>query len=174
MLVLRNMAGILLPPFIVDRKTVDFDICGKSYQSKGIQVLSLGRKQLYSSLKPKDEQPDEHEPQDQDNKTLPALVEGEILNTFDPQILKKKTKPPAPFTEASLLTFMEKNGLGTEATRAEIIERLLIREYTLRAKRSISATDKGIFLIDTIHSLPGENESRTLSALKKPPDGKHF
>ena len=163
MLVLRNMAGILLPPFIADRKTVDFDICGKSYKSKGIQVLSLGWKQLYSSLKPKDEQPDEHEPQDQDNKTLPALVEGEILNTFDPQILEKKTKPPALFTEASLLTFMEKNGLGTEATRAEIIERLLIREYTLRAKRSISATDKGIFLIHTIHSLPAERVKNFIS-----------
>ena len=156
MLVLRNMAGILLPPFIADHKTIDFDICGKSYQWKGTQVLSLGWKQLYSSLKPKDEQADEDEPQDQDDKTLPALAQGDILNTFDPQILEKKTKPPAPFTEASLLTFMENNGLGTEATRADIIERLLIREYTLRSKRSISATDKGIFLIHTIHTLPAQ------------------
>ena len=162
-LVLRNMAGILLPPFIADHKTIDFDICGKSYQSKGTQVLSQGWKQLYSSLKPKADQADEDEPKDQDNKTLPSLAEGEILNTFDPQILEKKTKSPSPFTDASLLTFMEKNGLGTEATRADIIERLLFREYTLRSKRSISATDKGIFLIHTIHSLPAERVKNFIS-----------
>ncbi len=81
--------------------------------------------------------------------------------------LKKKTRPPKRFTEATLLTAMEtagktldekelsdamkETGLGTPATRAAIIEVLLKREYIVRSGKSLEATDKGIRLIEVVH-----------------------
>src|SRR5262249_20540017 len=81
--------------------------------------------------------------------------------------LKKRTRPPKRFTEATLLTAMEtagktldetelsaamkETGLGTPATRAAIIEVLLKREYVVRSGKSLEATDKGIRLIEVVH-----------------------
>ena len=83
------------------------------------------------------------------------------------EALKKKTRPPKRFTEATLLTAMEtagktldekelsdamkESGLGTPATRAAIIEVLLKREYIVRNGKSLEATDKGIRLIEVVH-----------------------
>lgn len=152
-LVLKSMAAVLLPPYTAHKRTIDFDICGKIFQSKGTQVLTPGWKQLYVNMKPKDE---EESTEEKEDKSLPLIAEGDILDIFAPEILEKKTKPPAPFTESSLLSFMEKNGLGTESTRADIIEKLLMRQYTARSKRTMASTDKGSFLIRTIQSLPAE------------------
>jgi hypothetical protein len=84
------------------------------------------------------------------------------------EALKKKTRPPKRFTEATLLTAMEtagktlddkelsaamkETGLGTPATRAAIIEVLLKRGYILRTGKSLEATDKGIRLIEVVHA----------------------
>ena len=81
--------------------------------------------------------------------------------------MAKKTRPPKRFTEATLLTAMEtagktlddkelseamkESGLGTPATRAEIIETLLSREYVVRQGKTLEATDKGIRLIEVVH-----------------------
>ncbi len=81
--------------------------------------------------------------------------------------MAKKTRPPKRFTEATLLTAMEtagktlddkelseamkESGLGTPATRAEIIETLLRREYIVRQGKTLEATDKGIRLIEVVH-----------------------
>ena len=52
---------------------------------------------------------------------------------------------------------MEKNGLGTEATRAAIIEKLIERQYITRSKRILVSTEKGSFLIHTVEALPSPN-----------------
>jgi DNA topoisomerase III len=81
--------------------------------------------------------------------------------------VKKKTRPPKRFTEATLLTAMEtagksledkelseamkESGLGTPATRAAIIEVLLKRGYIVRTGKSLEATQKGIRLIEVVH-----------------------
>jgi len=152
-LVLKNMAAILLPPYTANKQTIYFDICGKTFQSRGTQVLTLGWKRLYTNIRPKDE---EEPTEEKEDKPLPPIIEGDILGIFAPDILDKKTKPPTAFTESSLLSFMEKNGLGTESTRADIIEKLLMRQYTVRSRRTIASTDKGSFLIRTIQALPAE------------------
>ena len=92
---------------------------------------------------------------------------GSAQDVVDVEILKKKTRPPKRFTEATLLTAMEtagktldekelsdamkETGLGTPATRAAIIEVLLKREYIVRSGKSLEATDKGIRLIEVVH-----------------------
>ncbi|MCP4600147.1 MAG: DNA topoisomerase III [Proteobacteria bacterium] len=97
----------------------------------------------------------------------PGLVKGLRPDVVDAEMLKKKTQPPRPHTEATLLTAMEtagqlledkelsnamrQNGLGTPATRARIIETLLERGYIDRKGKSLHATDKGVHLIETVH-----------------------
>jgi DNA topoisomerase-3 len=102
------------------------------------------------------------------DQALPqGLEEGLGVEVVDAQVKKKQTRPPKRLTEASLLTAMEtagrtldekelsdamrETGLGTPATRAEIIETLLRREYLKRQGKSLEATQKGIRLIECVH-----------------------
>jgi len=97
----------------------------------------------------------------------PGLAQGQSQTVLDVEALKKKTRPPKRFTEATLLTGMEtagktldekelsdamkETGLGTPATRAAIIEVLLKRGYIVREGKTLEATDKGIHLIEVVH-----------------------
>ncbi|HEX4232104.1 MAG TPA: DNA topoisomerase 3 [Bryobacteraceae bacterium] len=97
----------------------------------------------------------------------PDLTKDQLQDVVDVEALKKKTRPPKRFTDATLLTAMEtagktlderelsdamkETGLGTPATRAAIIEVLLKRGYIVRNKKSLEATDKGVRLIDVVH-----------------------
>ncbi|MEM7233253.1 MAG: RecQ family ATP-dependent DNA helicase, partial [Planctomycetota bacterium] len=99
-----------------------------------------------------------------DGPQLPSeLTEGLEVDVDSARVLEKETKPPPRLTDASLLTAMEtagKNlddreladamrecGLGTPATRAEVIETLIRREYIVRSGKALEATDRGIRLI---------------------------
>jgi DNA topoisomerase-3 len=103
-----------------------------------------------------------------DAQTLPPdLTQGQPQRIVDVESVAKKTRAPKRFTEATLLTAMETagrtlddkelsqamkdNGLGTPATRAQIIEVLLKREFVVRKGKSLEVTDKGIRLIETVH-----------------------
>ncbi|MBV9308680.1 MAG: DNA topoisomerase 3, partial [Acidobacteriaceae bacterium] len=97
----------------------------------------------------------------------PDLAQGQLQDLDDIEAVRKKTRPPKRFTEATLLTAMEtagrsledkelseamkESGLGTPATRAAIIETLLKREYITRSGKSLEATEKGIRLIEVVH-----------------------
>jgi len=95
---------------------------------------------------------------------LPRLNKGDPLLCLDARLLERKTQAPLPFTDATLLSAMtgiarfvndptlrktlrETDGLGTEATRAGIIETLFRRDYLIKEKRYIRSTDKGRELI---------------------------
>ncbi len=97
----------------------------------------------------------------------PELRTGQPQDVLDVEALKKKTRAPKRFTDATLLTAMEtagktldekelseamkETGLGTPATRASIIEVLLKREYIVRRGKTLEATDKGVHLIEVVH-----------------------
>ena len=121
---------------------------------------------------------------------LPPLQEGDTRTVKGTRIKEDKTKPPAPHTDASLLAAMEAagkelddeelvrqmkgSGIGTPATRAAIIERLLKVGYAQRRGKTLNATDKGVMLIDVV---PGELSSPELTgrwelALHEITDGK--
>ena len=102
------------------------------------------------------------------DQALPAtLAQGQAQNVIKIEALKKKTRPPQRFTDATILTAMQtagktldekelsdamkETGLGTPATRAAIIEVLLKRGYVTRSGKSLEATDKGIHLIEVVH-----------------------
>ncbi|MCP4680137.1 MAG: DNA topoisomerase III [Deltaproteobacteria bacterium] len=133
------------------------------YRSSGTVVKQEGWQALEPKSFVKKPQPNQALGQD-----LPSgLREGQPQRVLDVRSVKKRTQPPRPYTEATLLTAMEtagkklddkeladamrESGLGTPATRATIIETLLHREYIARKGKAIQSTDKGIRLIDTVH-----------------------
>ena len=97
----------------------------------------------------------------------PGLAAGQPKRVAGVEAVEKKTRPPRRFTDATLLTAMEtagaalddrelseamkERGLGTPATRAEIIETLLRRGYAERQGKALAATDTGIRLVDLVH-----------------------
>lgn len=106
-------------------------------------------------------------PQKEQEKELPKLQKGQQLSCKQAEVLDKMTKPPAYFNDASLLAAMsniarfvkdpelkkvlkETDGLGTEATRAGIIELLFKRLFIKRVGKNIQATETGIKLIDSL------------------------
>ena len=105
--------------------------------------------------------------EDDEESDLPAgLAEGQAKRVVDAVSVEKRTRPPKRFTDASLLTAMEsagrtldekelaeamkENGLGTPATRAEVLENLLARGYAERDGKALVATEKGIRLVGLV------------------------
>ena len=100
-------------------------------------------------------------------KTMKTTKAERAQRVLDVESLRKRTHPPRRFTEGTLLTAMEtagqtldekelsdamkETGLGTPATRAQIIEVLLKRAYIVREGKSLQATDKGVHLIQVVH-----------------------
>ena len=121
--------------------------------------LEYGWKAVYKPV-------DDDRTKSDDEQTLPSLVQGETVQTTKTEILEKVTKPPKRYTEASLLAVMEGagrllddrelkdamkgHGLGTPATRAAIIERLLQVGYIERKQKTLLPTTKGESLIDLV------------------------
>lgn len=143
--------------FYEDCKVAHTTIKGKTddviFKTSGKQIVDPGWRILFSKTK------------DEQDKLLPDFVKGES-GEHRPMLLKKETKAPAQFTEASLLRSMEtagkdvddeelrdlmkKNGIGRPSTRSNIIETLFKREYIKRNKKQILPTPIGISLIDLI------------------------
>ncbi len=140
-----------------DAKLV-FDIAGGTFVAKGRQLIKPGWKQLLGKT----------EEDDTDADKVPPLPLGEKLLCREGEIKQRKTEPPRAFTEASLLQAMtgisryvedkglkkilrETDGLGTEATRAGILDTLFKRQLLSRQGKAIHSTPAGRGLI---HSLP--------------------
>jgi DNA topoisomerase-3 len=136
------------------------------YRTTGTVVRQIGWKILDIGGDPRTRDPKKDlEPKAQ---VLPAtLAQGQAQTVTKVEAVKKKTRPPQRFTDATILTAMQtagrtldekelsdamkETGLGTPATRAAILEVLLKRGYILRAGKSLEATDKGIHLIEVVH-----------------------
>ena len=131
------------------------------FHTSGTAVEQMGWKVL-------DVVPQRRQERAPETPTLPSgLAQDQKQTVLDVEAVKKKTRPPKRFTEATLLTAMEtagktldekelsdamkETGLGTPATRAAIIEVLLKRAYIVRDGKSLQATDKGIHLIEVVH-----------------------
>ena len=128
---------------------------------KACRPISLGWKAVQNETKE-----GKGEDEEQDLATLPNLKEGEELPLLSSEITEHKTKPKPLYTEASLLSAMEhagkeveeadkrkamaECGIGTPATRANIIETLILRDYIRREKKSIIPTDKGLSVYEIV------------------------
>jgi len=140
----------------------------ENFLSRGKVELDQGWKKVYAFQEKKGEE----------EQTLPPLSKDEQVHMEEAQILEKQTKPPHRYTEATLLTAMEKagrfvedremqtilkaaGGIGTPSTRAAVIERLLGVGYIERKKKTLFPTAKGEALINMV---PEEVKSPELTA----------
>ena len=115
---------------------------------------------------------------------LPILAEGQVLACSVAQILPKRTAPPKSYTDGTLIAAMtgvhrlvtdpklkarlkETSGLGTEATRASMIEVLITREYAERRKKEIHPTDRGVQLIDMLRKVAPDLADPGTTALQE-------
>ncbi len=131
------------------------------FRSTGTMVVEAGWKAVEPEP-PSRKRDDEGE----EAELPPGLAQGQEKRVVDVAAVERKTRPPKRFTDATLLTAMEtagraldekeladamrEHGLGTPATRAEILETLLTRGYAERTGKVISATEKGIRLIGLV------------------------
>lgn len=138
-LVVKRFLSVLLPPYEYTQTTVKAQVEGETFVTKGNNVVNLGWKETYKSY----EEEDVYD-------SLPILKVGDVLSTTKVKINIGKTNPPAFLNEGTLLTAMEKNNLGTVATRADIIEKLFNSFLVEKKGKDIHVTSKGVQLLDLV------------------------
>ena len=131
---------------------------------KAYRQISLGWKVVQKDKEVEAEKKEDGK--EQILSSLPNLTEGEVLSLVNVEITEHKTKPKPLYTEATLLSAMENAGkdvkdteskkamaecgIGTPATRANIIETLILRDYIRRDKKSIIPTEKGLAVYEIV------------------------
>ena len=171
-LVVRRFLAVLSSPYEYDEVEVKVTVGKNNFYAKGQSVKSAGWKALYDSSLEDDDDTDMR------SQSLPHLTQGATLPVKDVRIVAGKTTPPSRYTEATLLTAMENptgqiddgslksalkdaGGLGTPATRADIIEKLFDSFYVERRGKEIYPTSKGRQLINIV---PEDLKSAELTA----------
>ena len=147
-----------------ERMQVRFTDGTNIFTWKACRQISLGWKAVQKGKEVEAEKKEDSD--EQILSSLPTLTEGEILSLVNAEITEHKTKPKPLYTEATLLSAMENAGkevedaeskkamaecgIGTAATRANIIETLILRDYIRRDKKSIIPTEKGLAVYEIV------------------------
>ena len=160
-------------PYLFTTQKVVFECGGSEFTAKGKVVRDIGWKIFEEALKEVYKTSKDSDDESSEEQKLPDVKDGEVFDNIDGKISEHFTKPPARYTEASLLTAMEKagsedmdddverKGLGTPATRADIIEKLVKDGFIKREKKNLIPTENGIKLITV---LPNKVKSAKLTA----------
>ncbi len=153
-LIARQYLMQFCPDATYRKSKIGLIIAGGNFTAQARYLLTAG----WKSLLGKEDSDEEFAP------PLPVVQKGQILHCEHGEIVSKKTQPPRPFTDATLLSAMtgiarfvqdkqlkkvlrETDGLGTEATRAGIIELLFKRGFLVKKGRTIQSTEAGRTLI---------------------------
>ncbi|MEE0781964.1 MAG: DNA topoisomerase III [Sellimonas sp.] len=146
-LVVRRFLAVLYPPAEFEQISVKASVKGEHFVAKGETIREAGWRAVYDS-----DIEEEDEDDSLKNQILPELKKGQSLPVKKLEVTEGKTKPPAHYTEATLLTSMEKGGLGTVATRADIIEKLFNTFYMEKKGNDLLITSKGRQLLELVPS----------------------
>ena len=172
-LVVRRFLAVLYPPFEYEQVSLTVDIGGEMFAAGGKTVKSSGWKEVYET--DGDDWEDEETGRDLEagkavrEQKLPSIAKGDHFTGLHFANTEGKTKPPAPFTEATLLSAMENpaaymesgdkamaktlgetGGLGTVATRADIIEKLFKSFLLEKRGEDIFLTSKAKQLLELV------------------------
>ncbi len=160
-LIARQYLIQFYPDFTFRKRQVEVEIEKGLFKASSKETLNEGWKAVTGM--PKKEQ----NASEESIGSIPDLKKGDVLDCRSAELLEKMTQPPKPFNDATLLSAMtgiarfvkdpavrkvlrETDGLGTEATRASIIELLFNRQFLIRKGRNIHATPTGRALIDAL------------------------
>ena len=116
-LVVRRFLATFSPPMITESTRADIEAGSETYFVRGSVVVDLGYAGIYTYARSHDEE-------------IPKLTEGQSLDLDgEPWLVDKETQPPPRISQGKLIEMMEERGLGTKATRADIIQKLFDRGY---------------------------------------------
>jgi DNA topoisomerase-3 len=158
-LVVRRFLAIFHPDAVFENTRVETTVAEHVFRTRGKVLLVAGWRAVYGEM-PESDAGDDDEGREQQ---LPKLAQGERVDVTDIGSEEKLTKPPARYNDNSLLGAMEtagklvddeelreamkESGIGTPATRAAIIERLIQVGYVERDGRALIVTEKGLNVI---------------------------
>lgn len=161
-LIARRFLAVLYPPYRYQQTTLVTMVNGEEFYSRGRVEVERGWKAVQSLTADRQETDEDRVPE----QTLAIHQKGAEIQVKSCKTSKHKTKPPGRYTEATLLTAMEHcgklvqdeelresikgSGLGTPATRAEIIEKLIYTSYIERHGKELVPTSKGIQLVGLV------------------------
>ena len=159
-MVARRLAAAFYPNHLYDALKIVTRVGEDDFLSTGKSVTQEGWKAVYSA------QQKARKKKDEDEQSLPPLAQGDTRLCKNAKAVQEQTKPPKEHNDASLLSEMEHAGrqiedeelresmkdcaLGTPATRAAIIERLIEVGYVKRTGKNLTATPKGVSLIEAV------------------------
>ena len=143
-LVVRRFAAVLYPPCEYEQTTLKGLCGGETFSAKGKVMKQPGWQAAYEDFE------EEVSEEDIREQLLPEIKEGtcELVKLI--KVNEGQTKPPAYYNEATLLTAMEKGGLGTVATRADIIDKLFNTFLMEKKDKDIHVTSKGRQLLELV------------------------
>lgn len=156
MTVARRFLSIFLPPMITEKTAIVTDANGHTFKTNGSILIDLGFMRLY--------------PTRNSDTMLPVVKKGEVYDLADVKLVERKTSPPQRYNDETLGRIMEnvsrlieddelkeimkeKKGIGTPATRGNIVDKLVDLTMIERKKKSFYATDYGISLIEGLGDL---------------------
>ncbi|SOC37490.1 DNA topoisomerase [Ureibacillus acetophenoni] len=154
-LIAKRLLSIFMPPYVIDKTVAILESNKHYFKANGNIVIQKGYTELYDSHRKKQEQP------------LPKLSLSMELPIQNKKILSKQTEPPSRYTDSTLLDAMfhagrfvedrelqkilkDAEGIGTSATRAEIIEKLIAIGMIAREGKTFKATQFGIDVINSL------------------------
>ncbi|MCI9377448.1 MAG: DNA topoisomerase III [Eubacterium sp.] len=166
-LVVRRFMAVLYPPFEYEQTTMRGEAAGETFVARGKIIKNQGWKEAYET--PLDLEDDEEEDIGVKEQALPDIKRGASFPAGQAKLTSGKTKPPAPFNEATLLSAMENpvkymetkdaaaaktlgetGGLGTVATRADIIDKLFNTFLMEKRGKDIYITSKAKQLLELV------------------------
>jgi DNA topoisomerase-3 len=166
-LVARRFLAVFHPEAVFENTRVETTVSERVFRTRGKILIEAGWRAVYG------EDPDATDRRDDDegaDQQLPRLEKGERVETRDVSFTEKETQPPRRYSDASLLAAMETagklvdeeelreamkdSGIGTPATRAAIIERLIDVGYIEREARALVATEKGLNVVRLLDQHP--------------------
>lgn len=176
-LVIKRFLSVMLPPFEYMQTTIKAEINGEIFIANGKNIKAKGWKAIYDKEEELDKSMEEED--EIKDQNLPKVNKGDAISFISVNINKGQTKPPARFNEGTLLSAMENpqkyinlnkehaktlgetGGLGTVATRADIIEKLYNSFYIEKKGKEITPTSKGKQIVDLV---PEDLKSPVLTA----------
>jgi DNA topoisomerase III len=159
MVIARSYLATLMPDFRYRQTTALLDVHGHAFRAVGHQPIEIGWRAAFGE--------DAEREDDEGGQMLPSLRNGEPTSLSHPKVETKETKPPPRYNEGTLIEAManawrfvenpehrerlkEAKGIGTPATRAEIIQGLKRQEFLVASGKNIVPTERGLVLFDVL------------------------
>lgn len=163
-LIRRRYLAQFLPHLETDKTVMQLESAGHRLIARGNVIVAQGWRVLFGKTA------DDESANDEEKQGLPKLVANQQCQVMQTEVRSLQTKPPAHYTEGTLLDAMknaarfvtderlkkrlrETEGLGTEATRAGLIQGLIDKGFLLKNKKSLLASNEAMALIDSLPSL---------------------